>query len=348
VNHTTEATVAETTAAPASPGILRRVARPAEVLLGLVFLASALLKATDVNGFVVAIGYYGVVSDSWLRAASALGTLALETGLGTALILGMRPRGLTLGVTAVILLFFSLLIGYAWAFHGLSDCGCIGPIKMGPGPSLLKNAALLGLCAVAWLGFRSGAAAATTWKAPVLKAAVAVAMALGVSGYAYADLDEPGQSAAEQPRPFAKFTFEADGVPYDLGKGEYVVAMLNMKCDHCKASVAALTELGHAPEPVQVVGLCDGTEETLEQFRMETLAEFPLHLIGATDFYGFIVNAPPRFFLVRDGREVQHWDEVPSIEDIEKARKDAPSADKEEKADGAAAPAPAAEAEKKS
>jgi uncharacterized membrane protein len=329
VNGAREAITPEPVEASARPGLLAAAARPAELLLGAVFIVSALLKAFDVNSFVVAIGLYGVVPGIPLQTTAALATLALETALGLALLLGMRPRRLTLGGAALLLVAFSGLVVYGWLVHDIKDCGCTGAIKMGPVPSLLKNAVLLGLCAVAAWGFRARTHGVSRALPKVAAAALAAVL---VTGYAYAHLEPalaptaPATPSTAEARPFAQFVFEANGRTYDLGAGEYLVAMLNMECEHCMESVEYLNRLAKLSDMPTVVGLCDGNEESLHDFSVITSPEFPLHPISVGVFYTLIDRQPPRFIYVRDGQPVHHWDEqVPKPDEILKVRQEGAS-----------------------
>ena len=303
-------------------GLVLRAARPAEVLLGLAFLASAILKAVDVNAFIVAIGLYGVVANHALQTASALGTLAVEAGLGTALLVGWRPCVATLGAAATLLVGFSGLILYGWIAHGISDCGCAGPLKMGPGVSLLKNGVLLVLCLTAALGLRSGPAKEGRG---LLKIVTSLLCAAGVAGYAYAKIEPPQSPPTAQSGPFSEFVFESDGQKIDLGKGDYLVAMLSTTCEHCMASVEKLNQLVGSANVPPLVGLCEGEPDSLKEFVLVTSPQFPTHLIGIQSFFSLIGKQPPRFVLIRDGHPLQTWDgEVPSAQQIAQARQSPP------------------------
>jgi hypothetical protein len=52
-----------------------------------------------------------------------------------------------------------------------------------------------------------------------------------------------------------------------------------------------------------------GEESTLKQLRQQVQPGFPTILLEPLKFFEFIGEAPPRIYLVRDGRELQHWDE---------------------------------------
>ncbi len=298
-------------------------ARPAEIILGLVFLTGAFLKAIEINLFITQVGHYGVLpGDSPLTVVAALGTLGVETLLGSALLLGWRLRGAILAVVAALLLAFTALIAYGWAFHDLQDCGCFGRLEMSPGISMLKNAGLGLLCAMAWAGLaakgqvfpgQASSSRPALRRGGIAKAVVCVCLSAVLAAYAASDIE----ASPEEYRPFAQFVFEADGELWDLGQGEYIVAMLNATCEHCMASVERLNELALLPELPPVIGLCEGTEESIEEFRLATGPQFPLQIIGIRTFYGLIENSPPRFYVVRDGEALVGWDEeVPEPEII--------------------------------
>ena len=99
-----------------------RFARYLEIALGLLFIVSASLKALDVLSFAVQVSYYNVVRDPMLVQAIAYLMIGIEALIGAALLGGFRFNGVTYFATSVLLLGFSALIGYAWAFHGLTDC----------------------------------------------------------------------------------------------------------------------------------------------------------------------------------------------------------------------------------
>ena len=288
---------------------LTRAARPVELLLSLVFLAGAILKAADVNLFVVQISYYGVVDGHAQLAASALATLWLETALSIALLLACRIRGLTFAAILALLAAFTALIAYGWAYHGLQDCGCFGPIEISPTVSILKNLGLATAALIAWLGLakahRLDAPAAATFAKIVISALAATA----VAAYAYANLEDMG----DQERPFAELVFEDAGVTYDLGNGEHFVVLLNTTCHHCQGSVETLNEFALIPDFPTVVALCfEDDELPLDDFRLLTSPLFPtFSMAGRTRLFWSLVDTPPRFALVRNGAQIHYWDDEP-------------------------------------
>lgn len=302
--------------------MIAKVARVVEILLAVTFLAGAVLKARDINLFIVQISYYGVISNQTGLAAAAVGTLFVETSLGMALLLGARLRGLLYACLLALLFVFTGLILYGWFFHGLKDCGCFGPIEISPEVSIGKNVLLAAMVCGVWFALvRRGETRARSMKGLLATCAMAAVCGLAASTYAYTHLEKLG----ERDRPFAQFVFDADGETWDLGQGEYFVAMLSMTCEHCMDSIEGLNERFMDANLPPIVALCF-EEETgaMDEFKKITEPAFPMYSVGDRIrlFFNLVGEGkePPRFVLVRDGRAVRDWyEEVPSPEDIMEA-----------------------------
>jgi hypothetical protein len=291
--------------------------RPAEILVGAVFIAGALLKANAINVFAVQINYYGVLSNPDIIDIAAIGTLWVETALGSALLFGVRLRGAIPAATLALLAAFTSLIAYAWAYHGIKDCGCFGPIELSPGASIAKNVVLAALCLFAWIG--------STKTQPVPRGALRgaahillpILLACAAAGYGGTHLEK---IPAKTDGPFAQFVFEEDGEQYDLNRGLYFVPILNMTCEHCMASVEKTNALITAAGFPRAVALCyEENEGELNDFRNQTNPAFPLHSMGPSirTFFDLIGDEPPRFYLLRDGKAVKYWDKTPpSAEEV--------------------------------
>ncbi|NUM55614.1 MAG: hypothetical protein HUU46_18365 [Candidatus Hydrogenedentes bacterium] len=310
--------------------MLSRVARPIEIAVGVLFIVSAASKALDVYSFAVQVRAYGIVRDQSAVLTIAYCMVALETALGAALLGGFRFGGRTLVFTSGLLVGFTALIAYAWAFKGLADCGCFGEyIKMGPGTSIAKNVVLLGMTGMAWFGFRNRPVAAQAEEGdPAVEkprksnqtAAVGLALAgiLIVAGALAMGEPAPAPtSAANTPvntaiaeaKPFAEFVPRLGGAPVPLAQGEYLVAMLSASCEHCQAVARTLNELMQAPGAPMVVAIMMGTDGEMNDFMSLTDPQFPIQTIEVLTFMNLLhedASAPPCFYVIRDGAIVRH------------------------------------------
>jgi hypothetical protein len=307
---------------------VERTVRSLEILLGLSFVLAAALKALDLEVFAVQISYYGVVRTPSLVRFAAYATTILETGLGVALLVGIRLRCWTYAVTTGLLIGFTGLIGYAWAFHGLSDCGCFGAfVKMTPGVSILKNVIMVAMVCMAWFlhqrhgiqyAEREPARGLAYAKPATAVLSVGLVIIAGIYGSGGASKRGPGGDSAgagtagpDKERPFAQFRFEWKGEQWDLGQGRYLVTMLSGSCEHCMAAVEPLNDFALIPEFPPVVGLMLGDEGTVLEFRELTDPQFPTVLIDTLVFFQFIDVEPPRFYDVQDGKSLRFWDGEP-------------------------------------
>ena len=300
---------------------LTRAARPIEMLLGIFFLLGALLKsgllidASNMDLFVRQIVGYGVLEARAMLEGAALFTLTVEMLLGAALLLALRQGMLSLAVMQALLVGFSGLILYGWAFHGLEDCGCLGTIKMTPAQSILKNILLMALGAMAWVGFaRQGETARKQPTFTVPRALVALLVTAATVLYAHNDLKETAQMLAEAQKagPYTKYVFDTPEGSFDLGNGAHIVAVLNMDCDHCMAAIPGINELAADPNLPQVVALClEPSSDSMNVFRALTSPEFPMHPMGNNydEFMVLLENSPPQINYVVDGHQIHYWEE---------------------------------------
>ncbi|MFO7974222.1 MAG: hypothetical protein R6V12_06280 [Candidatus Hydrogenedentota bacterium] len=306
----------------------------AEKVLGLVFVIAAALKAFDLEAFAMQIRYYHVLRAPAALSAAAIGSVAWETLLGVAMIVGLRLRGWTFAAVTATLAVFTGLILYAWYFHDLADCGCFGSLApLGPGATTAKNVVFLVLTIMAWFGLRSGHThiEGTLWQHPYLKAAVVLASCVLVvlAGVFHAPFESaeanPDGGNGEDGLSLA-FEVEYEGQQYDTSEGEYFIAFFSDTCPECQAETPLLNDYTYIPEmPTVLAFLLVESEETLQFYR--SLAEFPAIEMQPGQWIQYIDAAPPRFYLVRDGKEITHWDDhLPPLETILAACEDGATA----------------------
>ena len=129
------------------------------ILIGLVFLASGLLKLLDPVGTGLIVSeYFKFFHLGFLQGtAKALGMVLslVEAITGAALISGVF-RKTTAIVTSVLVIFFTIITLILWIAKPEMDCGCFGEaIHLSHGQTLLKNLVLLALAALAFIPFQN-------------------------------------------------------------------------------------------------------------------------------------------------------------------------------------------------
>jgi hypothetical protein len=138
--------------------------RITQILVGLLFIISGLVKANDPLGLAYKMqeffelwssslkgsqffsaGFFIGVFDFWHQHALSLAItmITLEIVTGVALLLGWM-RNFILYLLLVLMVFFTFLTGYAFLSGKFTNCGCFGDcLPIPPSSSFLKDIALL-------------------------------------------------------------------------------------------------------------------------------------------------------------------------------------------------------------
>jgi uncharacterized membrane protein YphA (DoxX/SURF4 family) len=153
------------------------------ILIGLVFLASGLLKLLDPVGTSLIVSeYFKFFHLNFLQgAAKGLGMVLslVESVTGAALISGVYRR-LTAAVTSVLIVFFTIITVILWLANPDMDCGCFGEaVHLTHGQTLMKNLILLVLAVIAFIPFQNFGVPRKGKKVAFALAAVSLVFALG-------------------------------------------------------------------------------------------------------------------------------------------------------------------------
>ncbi|MGH9749551.1 MAG: MauE/DoxX family redox-associated membrane protein, partial [Candidatus Polarisedimenticolia bacterium] len=158
-------------------GRARRIAgHCGRVALGLVFLLAGILKALDPAEFARQIAGYGLVGES-IAAAGAPLLIALEIGLGAALLLGAFP--VAAAAAGCCLLAAFIAIEAYGLMHGRTEaCGCFGAyVQRTPGQVIVEDLLFVGFGILAVWGLAA-------WRGLARRAAFAAVVLAGAAGLA--------------------------------------------------------------------------------------------------------------------------------------------------------------------
>lgn len=315
---------AETPRAPSTA--LWWVGTFAGAFLGGVLLFAVWAKALDPGAFADQIRLEKL--DFLLPAqAVALIALALETGLGLALLLGVRRKWVLLP-TILLVAFFLFLTGRAWYLtaHGLRSeaeaCGCFGNlVQRTPAEAFWQD--LLLLVPPLLLAFLGRERRAPLF--PPARTAVAVLGALAVVVFAWKAPELPLDDLATRLRPGVQVEGICAGsgdericlgsiVP-ELREGEHLVVMSKLDEELAK-SVDALNSYATdsrstADKPTLWV-LASSTPEELRAFFWKwgpvfEIRETPPELLRP------LYRRLPRAFMVKDGRVIRTFRGMPPL-----------------------------------
>ena len=304
----------------------------AGALLGVVLLVAVWAKALDPAAFAeqIRIEKLDVVLSAPVLALLAL---ALEAGLGLALVLGIR-RLWVLIPTALLVIFFVFLTGRAWwlAAHGLRDaaasCGCFGNlVQRTPAAAFWEDVLLLvPALLLAFVGReREGPIV------PPLRTAVVALGTVAVLVFAWKAPELPLDDLATRLHPGVRVSDLCAGagkqsiclntVAGGLAQGDHLVVIASLagvggvgaNADPTLAAmVAALNEATRNPDGPKVWLLSSATPEQLTAFTWTmgpafTVVEAPPELLRP------LYRRLPRAFRVKDGRVTETYAGLPPV-----------------------------------
>lgn len=293
----------------------------AGIVLGLVFLLAVWGKALDPSSFAEQIRTENL--DFLFSAqAVALIALALEAGLGLALVLGVR-RMWVLVPTALLVAFFVFLTGRAWYLtaNGLrtetAGCGCFGNlVQRTPAEAFWQD--LLLLVPPLFLAFLGRDRRGRLF--PPLRTAAVVLGTLTAAVFAWKSPDLPLDNLATRLRPGTEINQicadQSDNplclhtVAADLMKGEHLVVIADLTDPAFRESVGALNGYASDPQGPRVWVLSAATPEQIFEFRWSQgpvfqVVETPAELLRP------LYRRLPRAFRVKDGQVTETWTGLP-------------------------------------
>lgn len=281
-----------------------------QLLLGAVFIASAMFKLIDLPSFELYVFKQGWFS--WDVSANLSWLLVVcEMLLGIALLTFFKPK-LVLALANLTLLGFSAMLAYQLLSGNVDEnCNCFGElVKMDTGESLMKN---VGLLLIGMPLFLKPPLVKYRFQA-VIPVAAAVLSIIAVAIVRPADMFYRDVFAKEYSDPlvfntavFENAEFYGDSV--DLNKGKQLVGFLLKQCTHCKMSATkiAVIKEQHPQLPVHFV-FWGKKGELLQNFFDETgAANVPYIYLEKEDFFRTAGSNFPIYFLIENGKIVQQF-----------------------------------------
>ena len=269
-----------------------------QIFLAATFLFSAYTKAVAPGFFEVLLEQQGLVPSRLHGAWATRFIIALETWLGLCLLLSFYVRFI-LRFSFLLLVAFSVHLGYLIAIGETGNCGCFGEmISMSPLASSGKNIVLLAVNGfLLRYKFRGNKKPRITWLfLPLLFAAATLIWPVQT---------QPDEVVEKLP------TFEAE-TGIDFANGSYLVAILNLGCEHCQEAaqqIVAWQNNGIDLPQVAALFFAEG-DTTVADFNTITGSNFPYQMIDVNTFFDLIGSTPPRIYWIVDGQVKQYWDET--------------------------------------
>lgn len=310
--------MSNTTDTPPLPLWRRAASWLGGLVLGAVLLLGAFTKVLDPEGFAEVIRAEGL--DFLLPAMTvALVAFALEAGLGTALVLGVR-RLWVLVPSTLMVIFFLFLTGRSYLAYMRGEaaddggCGCFGNlIERTPAEAFWQDVLLMvPALLLAWLGWRAGG------EQPRLRIAVAAVVTAATVLLAWKAPELPVDDLATRLGPGARIADFCAGAEEEriclssiapwLEEGEHLVVITELD-DDFGAAVESLND--YLLEQGELTVLSAADAEAKNTFFWSwgpafDITETPKAVLRP------LYRTLPRSFLVRDGEVVETWAGLPT------------------------------------
>jgi uncharacterized membrane protein YphA (DoxX/SURF4 family) len=296
------------------------------VLLGVVLLVAGLAKVVDPQAFADVVKAEGL--DFGLPpVAVALAAVALEVGLGVALVLCLRTRPVLLVATGLVVGFlfltgrayFHYLRGDAPAVH---SCGCFGNlVDRSPVAAFWQDVAMLvPPLVLAWLAPRPAGLPPprVRWAAVAASAVAAVGVGIAAPSLPFDgiatrlhvgdDVKEICTSAGDGKQCLASV------VP-DLAGGSHVVALVDLGDPAMRASVPDWNVYAADARGPRLWVLSTSDKNEIATFCLTAGAACPL-MSGPPTLLRPLYRRLPRSFRVEDGKVTEIWDGLPPLRSL--------------------------------
>lgn len=312
----------ETSRGPSHP-VLWWVGTFGGAFLGCVLLFAVWAKMIDPAAFADQIRAEGL--DGLLPAqAIALIALALEAGLGLALLLGLRRLWVLVPATLLVA-FFLFLTGRAWwldsqgLLENAASCGCFGNlVERTPAEAFWQDLLLL----VPPLGLAFLGRERRTRLFPPLRTAIAVFGTVAVLVFAWMAPGLPLDDLATRLRPGVAIgslcagrddgRICLDSVVPDLKEGDHLVVMADLDDPELARSMDALNAYAGNPDNPTLQVLSSAPAEKHRAFYWQWGPAFEIREVPA-ELLRPLYRRLPRSFLVQDGRVTRTFQGMPPL-----------------------------------
>ena len=235
-----------------------------KVLLGLVFIVSAILKVVDMDRFEIYVYSYHFFSLNLSFIVARL-AIILELVLGIGLISHCLHKMMWWGSVAM-LVAYSLLLIYAITLGRTDSCHCFGDyLQLDPKQSLIKNGVLLVLFLLIYK--------MESWRTPFRWLILIIAIMASSIGVFVASPPDNMTSDYDPEQNLQVELFDAmlDAEPLEalnLREGKQVVCFFSTSCEYCQlaAHKLSLMQQFYGFPPERITYLFMGNEEGVAGF----------------------------------------------------------------------------------
>ncbi len=273
------------------------------VIVGVVFIASALSKSIDATTFAKTINLYEIANLWFLSPV----IIIVEMFLGLSLLLKMHLRKISL-ISIIVLIGLTITYIYGWVFKDITDCGCFGNINMlnsSPVFTLVRNMVLICLCVDLYLSNEKEVVDSKIYVNICFL--VAICIVSFISGYTLKKVDYNKDGKCIAIKDVELGTHVNTSVD-----STYLVFAFSYSCSHCMNSIENLKRYEESGVVDKVIALTINNDEKREEFEKLYEPNFEIRHIERKELFKISNSLPRSFFIENDSIRFTISGELPS------------------------------------
>ena len=115
---------------------------------------------------------------------------------------------------------------------------------------------------------------------------------------------------------YKQFIYLGENIEIDFSKGLYLIIFVNPTCDKCKEEIDNINQLNKKNNSIVFIAFIQINEGNENEFFTAENVSIPYQLIKEEEFRKYIKSTPPQIYLLKDGKMIKSWAEMPSFEEI--------------------------------
>lgn len=281
------------------------------IVLGALFITTAILKVVSVDAFTVYIYSFGIFNFPIATLFARL-LIAFEFLVGVGLIFQIQYK-YTKWLTMLSLIGFTFFLVYAAVFRNDANCHCFGEfIELDPFYSIFKNLGMIGILLVVWKEDKDRIK-------PLIKNIIAWISAVAITVVCLVVIapDSLYNKIYNAHHDYNANTFEmlkndSTMLAFNIDSGNYIIPVVLSGCKYCKMGMEKLNSIVERHHlDVSKIKICIATPspEYIETFKQETKTDaytfYPVSPFAAIDL---VYGKFPSFLYISDGKIVKCFD----------------------------------------
>jgi len=264
------------------------IKRSIQIIIGILFLLSGILKAIDSQQFVKLVHSYGI---HWAADFAPIFS-GIEIVLGLYMILDVRVKSTAI-IVGLLTLGFSGAFGYAFFVNHVDDCGCMGSfITFPPVVTFLRNILIVFGCFWLWKYGSRKASKNSSWKIWIINilgifAFCLTSYTIGVKIVNYNKIKAGESVNAGLLRFFSE----------KIGTGISFVFIFNPDCPHCWNMTENVKSIKRIPEFSNVIGITSKNADT-SSYMKEMKPNFEVYKYPTDELTENITEVPILLYIV--------------------------------------------------